>query len=102
MGYYSVFIASSSSLNANQQEYESHLQSVYINSGESHTFHVNNIGYLIYSVNNSACNIDMLNENGWLKHVIGTDQPVYFTTEATKKINVRNGAAWGVRFILIN
>lgn len=91
-----------SALNASQQEYESHLQSVYINSGESHTFHVNNIGYLIYSVNNSACNIDMLNENGWLKHVIGTDQPVYFTTEATKKINVRNGAAWGVRFILIN
>lgn len=44
----------------------------------------------------------MLNENGWLKHVIGTDQPVYFTTEDTKKINVRNGAAWGVRFILIN
>lgn len=91
-----------SALNASQQEYENHLQSVYINAGESHTFDVENIGYLIYSVNNSTCNIDMLNEDGWLRHVIGTDQPVYFTAETNKKIKVRNGVGWGIRFILIN
>lgn len=99
-----LFIFSSvlSSVNANQKEYGSHLQSVYINAGESHTFDVENIGYLIYSVNNSTCNIDMLNEDGWLRHVIGTDQAVYFTAETNKKIKVRNGVDWGIRFILIN